>query len=193
MSNVVDLQFKYSESEYVRAARFYLQKTYHTRFNILIALLVTCAGVALWALESDSVLGYVFTFLGAILLLLHCRTYFLPQRWYARNPKLHDEYHIQFSDEGLLFRTKDIDSSIKWDFYRDVWETEQFYFLVYGKDAFSVIPKRAFKDEIEEHLFRQLLDRHITSVQRGRAALAAAKKDEPEEYVPKSLEPPDWR
>jgi hypothetical protein len=193
MSNTVDLQFQYSEKEYVQAAQFYLRKTYHTRFNIAVGLLVANAGLMFWFLDLDPTLGYIFTFLGALLLLIYCRAYFaLPRQWYERNPKLHEEYHLQFSDEEIVFRSKDVVSTIKWDFYRDVWETDQFYFLLYGKDTFSLIPKRAFAGDWQERTFKHMLEQHITFNAAEREALEPAREHE-QEYVPKSLEPPDWR
>jgi hypothetical protein len=195
MSNIVDLQYRYSEEEYVAAIKYYLDKKYHTRFNIAIALLVTGAGVAFMFLDAGSILGYVFTFLGAILLLVYCRTYFsVPFQWYRQNPMWREESQLQFSDEEIVFRTKDVESKLNWSLYREVWETDRFYFLVYGKDLFSLIPKRVFADERQQRLFKQMLDRHITSrPDDDRNELLTAAEEDNQEYVPKSLEPPDWR
>ncbi|HEY0405515.1 MAG TPA: YcxB family protein [Pyrinomonadaceae bacterium] len=194
MSNVVELQFSYSEAEYAEAARYYLRKTYHTRFNLIIGLLVFLGGAAFWAVEGDSIFGPICLVLGALLLLVAGNSYFVvPQRIYKRNPQLREEYRLQFSDEGIAFRSKGIDSTLQWSLYKDVWETERFYFLLYGKDAFSLIPKRAFADEWQERAFREMLQQHIAPSSTARKSLAATKAEEPQEYVPKSLEPPDWR
>lgn len=191
MTDRVDLQFKYSEAEYVAAAKYYLRKTHHTRFSMAVALIVLGIGLAVWALSGDAVFSYVSLLTGAILLLLSVHNYFvLPQRWYKNNPLLREEYRLQFSDEGIAFRTKDVDSTLKWSLYKDVWETDEFYFLLYGRHAFSLIPKRAFADEWQERAFKQMLQQHI-AVKSNKKALPESAPEE--EYRPKSFEPPDWR
>ncbi|MDX6694951.1 MAG: hypothetical protein QOF02_2554 [Blastocatellia bacterium] len=195
MSNVVEIQFRYTEAEYSEAARHYLNRTYHTRFNIILGLLVFFGGAAFWMLEADSIFGPICLVLGALLLLIAANSYFVvPQRIYKRNPQLREEYQLQFSDDGIAFRSKGIDSTLQWSLYKEVWETERFYFLLYGKDAFSLIPKRAFTDEWQERAFREMLQKHVAVSATERKTLAAKKTEQqPEEYVPKSLEPPDWR
>lgn len=194
MSNVVELRFRHTEAEYAAAARHYLQKTYHTRFALIIGLLAFFGGAAVWALDGDSIAGPIFLALGALLLLVSGNSYFvLPQRVYKRNPQLREEYRLQFSDEGIAFHTKGVDSMLRWSLYKEVWETEQFYFLLYGKDAFSLIPKRAFANEWQERAFKEMLQTHIAPSSIEQKSLAAAKTEQAADYAPKSLEPPDWR
>lgn len=193
MSNEIILQFRYSETEYVEAAKFYIHKRFHTKFSMAVALIVFSIGLAWRASGGDVVFGAVFIVLGAILFLLNCYTYFtLPQRWYKVNPLLREEYYLQFSDEGIVFRTKDAESTLKWGFYKDVWETDQFYFLLYGKDAFSLIPKRAFAEQEQERAFKRMLHKHV-AVNSDDKKLSTVAKEDKQEYVPKSFEPPDWR
>jgi YcxB-like protein len=194
MSNVVEIQFTYTEAEYAEAARHYMNKTYQTRFGLILGLLVFFGGAGIWALDGDSLFGPICLALGALLLLVSGNSYFvIPQRIYKRNPQLREEYRLQFSDEGIAFHTKGVDSALRWSLYKEVWETERFYFLLYGKDAFSLIPKRAFAGGWQERAFKEMLQRHIAPSSDNQKSLAAAKKEQPTEYVPKSLEPPDWR
>jgi hypothetical protein len=193
MSDAVVVQFKYSAPEYLEAAKFYIAKRYHTRFSMALALLVVVIGLAVRAFDGDTVFGYVFIVLGTLLFLLYCYSYFTsPQRWYQGNPLLREEYRLSFSDEGIGFQTKNVESALQWSLYKEVWETERFYFLLYGKDAFTLIPKRAFADERQKRAFKEMLQKHIGGKFGDQKALEPVQEDE-QDYVPKSLEPPDWR
>ncbi|HEX8163783.1 MAG TPA: YcxB family protein [Pyrinomonadaceae bacterium] len=134
----------------------------------------------------------ILSALGALSLVRFYLGYFVaPRRWYKHISE-RGEYTLQYSDAGIVFRARDIDSTLQWSLYREVRETGQFYFLVYGKDAFSVIPKRAFTSAEQERGFRALLRRHVGPELEAPAG-GGGDAGPVEEYVSQSLEPPDWR
>jgi hypothetical protein len=113
----------------------------------------------------------------------------LPRSYFRGDPKFRDEYTLTFTDAGIDFKTENMSAKIAWSFYTGVIENESFYLLVYGNNihSVSVIPKRAFRDSKQEATFRQMLRRHVDS------NLKLTEGERAEEYVPKSLQPPDWR
>jgi hypothetical protein len=78
-----------------------------------------------------------------------------------------------------------------WSLYSGVREGRDLYVIAYGRDTrmMTVVPKRAFRNAAQEAEFRRLLRRHVepTLPQRPVGGGVVA------EYVPSSLEPPDWR
>jgi hypothetical protein len=56
--------------------------------------------------------------------------FMLPRRLFRRNPKLHDEYSLVFSDDGIRFRTSHIDSQLAWNLYSHVLMTADSYTTV---------------------------------------------------------------
>ncbi len=188
--NTVVLQFRYSKEEYVSATRDYYHP-FQVRSGAVYALIMMILGVLVWLLSDDLYFSTILTAMTLFALSIFCLNYFLmPRRIYERNPKLHEEYGLEFSEQGIIYRSKDIDSALQWSLYQRVQETDRFYFLIYGKDSFTLIPKRAFTSPEQEHTFRLMLKKHVDPDIDMEELSARIKQTE---YVPKSLEPPDWR
>ena len=187
----VELAFSYTEDEYVEAARLFFSRGYDAKFHTYLGLAVLAGGLLVGWLAGDVYVAGLVLFVG--LLLLARRLYVnsaLPRMYFRRNPKFLDAYRLTFSDEGVAFRSKGVESKIGWEFYTGVWETPDFYFLVYGKDLFSLVPKRVFRGPRQEAAFRELLRRHLKPAAGAAGELGPGARAE--EYAPPA-EPPDWR
>ncbi|MCA1577958.1 MAG: YcxB family protein [Acidobacteria bacterium] len=191
-NDAVQLSFKFDEKEYLAATRLYF---WHSKelVSSLIVLYVLFAGVLIvvnvlihFILPLWSVVAFIFL-VGVA--WFHGYVIDVPRRHFRGDPKFRDEYTLIFTDSGVEFKTENIAARIAWSFYTRVIENESFYIMVYGKNihSLSVIPKRAFRDSKQEATFRQMLRRHVDS------KLKLNEGEREEEYVPKSLEPPDWR
>ena len=99
--------------------------------------------------------------------LLHLHTL---QTWvfFKRNPKFREEYILAFGSEGLHFKTTSIDSTLVWSYYDRVIEDAELFLLMYGKCMYTVIPKKAFKDEDEINRFRCLIQENIPNFKKQR-------------------------
>jgi hypothetical protein len=189
----VELSFTFTEEEYTSAARAFYARTPHASFNFYIVATVVLASLLFAALAGDPYLGGMLFMVGLVgVAWRYHAEYAAPRAQFRRNPKFADEYRLTFTEEGVFFRGKGIESRAEWAYYSRVWETPECYFLVYGEDMFSLVPKRAFRGPRQEAAFRDLLRRklglapgasHQTRLEQGAPA---------EEYVPPA-EPPDWR
>ena len=193
VNNAVELNFKHDEKEFLAATRLYF---WHSTdliarvividllFAVLLLLLNVAMGFALpfWAIAVLSVLVWVAWFHGFVI--------DLPRARFRGDPKFRDEFHLTFRDANIEFRTHNVNATFAWNFYSKVIENDSFYILTYGKNihSLSILPKRAFRDSTQETLFRQMLRRNLDP----NLELSAGER-EPQGYVPKSLEPPDWR
>ncbi len=188
----VSISFTYTEDEYVRAARLFYARAYRTRFNLWFGALLALLGAAGLVLEGEvAVLSTVCLLMGAVLLSFgYVGHYVTPRRVYEANPKFRELYELDFTEEGIRFRSKGADTRLEWGFYSKVWETEEFYLLVYGKDMFSVIPKRAFREPLQEESFRALLRAKLGAPTKP-GELKEARPAEAEYRPP--AQPPDWR
>lgn len=187
----VELAFTYTEDEYVEAARLFFSRAYDTNFQFYLGLAVLAGGLFIGWLAGDVFITASVLIVGFLVLVR--RWYVnstLPRSYFRRNPKFLDPYQLTFTEEGLFFRSKGTESRISWDFYTGVWETTDFYFLVYGKDLFSLIPKRAFRGPRQEAAFRELLRRNLAPAAGESRSLELESRAD--EYVP-PVEPPDWR
>lgn len=189
----VQLSFKYDEKEFLAATRLYFwrSKDLVVRFiaiDLVFGLVMVVVNVVIgfilpiWAMAAMIVLVWVAWFHGSLI--------DLPRARFRGDPKFHDEYHLTFRDENIDFRTASVTATYKWNFYSGVIENDNFYLLIYGKDihSFSAIPKRAFRDSHQETLFRRMLRRNLDP----KLKLCEGEQ-ETNQYVPRSLEPPDWR
>jgi hypothetical protein len=191
-SEPISLRYTYTEDEYTSAARFFYARTFHTRLNFLLSSLAIIAGfLGIW-LTGESLIWYVLMVVGFILFYFSYHVHFItPRLHYQRNPKFREEYELEFSEDGMWFRSKGLESRLDWSFYSKVWETADYYFLLYGKDMFTLIPKRVFMNREHEALFKSIL-RLKVDPRMETYNLPDRKKNELEEYVPPAS-PPDWR
>jgi hypothetical protein len=189
----VQVEYQYSEAEYLAANRLFFFKS----SNAVLRLAVFCALAFLFAVVFSLVfadlfplwasLSIVALFLGV---LFYNVLWGLPRKYFRKNRSFREKYQITFSDEGVHVKTSQIDSKLGWGLYTKVFENPDMYLLVYGTDIrmMTTVPKRSFKSSDQEYLFRQLVARHITN----NSGLKQVPSQEGE-YKPPSLTPPDWR
>lgn len=157
MGESITLRYKNTEKEYCHAMRIYYAHSLRTKVDIFLSLVVLIAGITFTVIY-----GYSTTYIGAIVAgmlmlgLMYAVNYIVPAINYRRQPKFWDEYELTFTADNIGFKTEHINSTLEWATYNNVWDEEKFYFLFYGKQMFSFIPKRAFNKE-QEAAFRNLL------------------------------------
>jgi hypothetical protein len=164
MSESVELRFRYTEDEYVSAIRTYMLAKRRIAFFIGIASVVVLLGIYFLLTHSDSAATISFLCTGAFLFGLMATSFvILPHRRFQSNPQLRSEYFLQFAEDGILFRTDQIDATIKWEIYTEALETEKFYLLSHGEGAVTVIPKRVFNSSEQQEHFEDMLTRKVTA------------------------------
>lgn len=190
----VHISFRHTEQEYLAATRF---NFFHSR-GLLTGYIVAVVFVAVGLVSLlPPILGYALPLPLSIFIIalvgvawFHSIVIDIPRRYFRGDPKFRDEYRLTFSDAGVQFQTVNMSSMIAWNFYTGVIENDRFYLMKYGNNlnAVSILPKRVFADSRQETTFRQLLRRHLDHTLK----LSEGEREK-QEYVPKSLQPPDWR
>lgn len=191
MSEPVTLIFTHRETEYVAATRLFFARVYHTRFLMIVFSIVLSLG--LFLLNVDFLAGAVAIAVGLILLLINVYAYFVaPARYFRRSARFHEEYELRFAEDGLLFRSKNMESKLEWSFYSRIWDTPNYYFLFYDKELFTLIPKRVFTSERQESAFQDLLRRKLgATVETPKPLPQEWRESQPDQLPPQT--PPDWR
>lgn len=187
----VQLRFKYDEKEFLAATRLYFWHSKEVVARLIVVYVLFAAGFLLLnSLLDFPIPLWIMLILIALVGLgwFHGVVIDLPRARFRGDPKFRDEYNLIFTEAGIEFKTQNLDAKFAWSFYTGVLENDSFYLLVYGKNinSLSILPKRAFQDSKQEAIFRQMLRRHIDSTLK-------VSEGEQAEYVPRSLEPPDWR
>jgi hypothetical protein len=187
------LSFTYTEDEYTSAVRFFFTRDSDPRFRAYLGLgFFACALLIAW-LAGNIYVAAAVLLPGLVVIARYWHGYWaLPRSYFRGNPKFRDPYELTFSDDGLLFRSKGVESRLAWDFYTKVLETPEHFFLVYGKQMFSLLPKRVLRERGEEAALRELLRRKFGARMETHGLPAAGAREVGREYVPPP-EPPDWR
>ena len=192
-NEVVQLNFRHTEQEYLAATRLYMLKNTDVVIRLVVFCVLGSAGMLLLSLVMEFSLPVWF--IVALLVLVglsgfHATCVALPKRYFRGDPRFRDDYNLTFSDSGVELKTQNIHSAVSWNLYTRVIENDKFYILVYGRDihAIAILPKRVFRDTKQETAFRELLRRHVDH----KLKLNAAER-ETSEYLPPPSGPPDWR
>ncbi|HZN07454.1 MAG TPA: YcxB family protein [Pyrinomonadaceae bacterium] len=192
-NETVQLRFSHTEKEYLAAIRFYFWHAKELLARLIIVYVLFSAGLLLLQVVIEVVLP-LWANIALIFVVglgwFHGWTIDRPRAYFRGDPKFRDEYTLTFTDVGISFKTQHASSTLAWSFYTGWLENDSFYILIYGKNihSLSILPKRAFRDSQQEATFRQMLRRNID----GNSTLSQCAAEN-QEYVPKSLEPPDWR
>lgn len=163
---MLSIKYYNNQKEFTEAMNLYYSKTQKRLFDIVLGLVLSLISIPLFLFIEPS---YSFIFLFCVGLFLFLFSLFKGSIYskirFLKDKKFNDEYEINFNDQGIQFKTVSINSEIKWDFYSKVWETQKFFFLFYGKELFSLLPKRAFQNNENVIEFRELIKRKINDYQ----------------------------
>jgi hypothetical protein len=194
LMEIISLRFRYTEEEYVAATRFYLARSTDFLLRLAFSTIFLAAGIFFVLLASlESEIPFLLTFVGVLSFLMWSLFFYIaPRQRFRSDPKFRDEYFLQFSDDGIQFKTAQIDALIQWSLYTKVLENDRFYLLVYGKNMISVIPKRAFASAQQEAAFDELLKRKLPACFDSKRLNARNPDVSERTYMPPT-EPPDWR
>jgi hypothetical protein len=167
VNSTVDLSFRYTQCDYVRAMRAHYATVLHLKLDIAAALILAVLGVYLWSPPDSHWIGIVFMVISTLFALILITAFIIiPRLAFRHRPKLHDDYALSFSPDGIRFRTAHINSQLQWSLYSRALVDAHSYILYYGSNQFTVIPKRVFQSAEEQESFDVLLDEHVPKVVR---------------------------
>lgn len=191
MSENVKLQVRQETGDYVAAVRAFFLRDYGL-FKTFVATCLIGSYILFWLLLMDVSL---FVALVPALMVVWANFAALllsgPRRRFLRDPKLRQDFEIEFSDEGVLLNAPDMAARMNWNYYSRVVETDRVYVLIRGTTQMTAIPKKSFTSAAQEASFRRLLKRHLPP-EGVKKLKDVGDRPELEEYVPPQT-PPDWR
>ena len=192
MSSTVSLHFRYTEEEFIAATRLYLLRTPRTlaRLGLVVGML-TFGLYCLLTLSFGTPAALLFALPIILFSLLYSTCYAMPRKMYARDPRNKEEFFWQFSEDGIRQKTSLSEATLRWELFTKVLANRRFYVLGYGKNMFTMIPRRAFATPAQEAAFVALLRRKITP-DFNTNFLPAAATGALDDYKPPTT-PPDWR
>jgi hypothetical protein len=167
MTDTINLSFRYSETDYVRAVRAHYSSRLRVRFDIIAAIVVAVLGAYSWNSPDYHWLSVLCVAASAaLILILFAAFVVIPRVIFRREAKFRDDYSLAFSQEGIHFRTAQIDSQLQWSLYWRALIDAHSYVLYYGLRQFTVIPKRVFQSAEQQQVFERLLTEHVPKIVR---------------------------
>ncbi|MCI5563550.1 MAG: YcxB family protein [Intestinimonas massiliensis] len=155
----IEVAFRLSRSEYVRALRFCLRKRHLVSWIQLLTIAVALALAVVMArvMERVSVLCTMLFVLAVMLAVYSLYQYLLkPGRIFDRDPMLHREVRFRFNGEDIARQDSEVAVLLDWRVSK-VWRNRDFYFLFEGKESYILLPRRAFGSAEEEKQFERLV------------------------------------
>jgi YcxB-like protein len=163
----VNLSFRYTEQDYVRAVRAHLRRRLRLPIDIFIVLALGGLGAFQWRFPETHWYGLAAVTAAVLFgFLLIAGFTVIPSLMFRREPKFHDDYSLTFSSNGIHFKTAYIDSYLQWSIYTRVLVDAYSYLLFYGSHRFTVIPIRSFQNAEERASFERILSRNIKQIVR---------------------------
>lgn len=162
----VQLTFKYTQSEYVKAVQQYLiaNKTIR-RYDLILVVVFWLFSISYLFISSFSTFSMILAGTVLIVTILGSWVYFfMPIFRYKQTAKYHDEYLLLFSKDIINWKTSNIETHFKWDVYSELWESNDFYFLIQKSHQYTIIPKRAFENQEEKQAFEEMALPNLKSV-----------------------------
>ncbi|MEQ1954556.1 YcxB family protein [Mesorhizobium sp. CN2-181] len=89
----------------------------------------------------------IFTALGAILLSIHILLPWRVRRIFAQQKSLHDEIHIDWSDEEIAFKSERGYFKFRWNDFVKIAESKEVIILHQSDVMFNFIPKRVLSTD----------------------------------------------
>jgi hypothetical protein len=143
------LQIDHRLSEHVQAERLYYAR--HSKFASVDR--IVAAALLLVGIVSTALVGLHWW--TAIWFLLAPLEFFdllsiaplVVSHRFKKTAKFHELNELEFTEDGIYFRTPTIDSRLKWEIYSEVIDNDDLILLVLGNQMYSVLPKRCFKND----------------------------------------------
>jgi hypothetical protein len=163
--SAVQLTFRYSQDDYLRAARAHVSSRLRVWLDIVVASLAVIGAFYLWRFPDMRWMSItLLCALGIFVFVLVASYTIVPILTFRREPKFRDEYSLTFSPQGIHFKTAHIDSLLQWDLYSRALVDSKSFVLYYGERSFTIIPQRVFQNKAQQELFARLLAEHVPNI-----------------------------
>jgi hypothetical protein len=118
VDETVNLSFRYTENDYLRAVRAHLRTRLRLPLDVLMVVGLAALGAYEWRSQETHWYGVTAATVSALFgLLLVAAFTAIPSLMFRREPKFRDDYSLTFSRAGIHFKTAHIDAQLQWTLY----------------------------------------------------------------------------
>lgn len=178
------LEYRLALKDYLEANQIHLKSqrlVYFLIWSISILLILIgllSLGFYIYILTRHSELvdkgdGFAYNFTSSVFLLVFgacliplvnlIQRYSLTRIWKTQ-PSIREPMTLEVTEEGFKLKSASFESNVKWQIYTHFFEATNFFMLYQSKQAFYLVPKRAFSSTDQVADFRELLSRKIVKL-----------------------------
>ena len=163
----VRLRFAYARDDLAHAMRVNFASQTAVRFNAFMAVCLVALGLWLVGDPKSGLLALACLLVGGVFIALVAMTWFFgADIAIRREPKYRETYDLAYTDAGVIFRKLGKESLLPWTIYSHAVAHAHGWLLHHGRDAFTIIPARAFASEADSATFAALVAAHIPRIER---------------------------
>ncbi|MGD9679126.1 MAG: YcxB family protein [Vulcanibacillus sp.] len=141
----VNLQFNYNENEYVNAVQNYLLKKNKIKRDLIFSIILVVGGLIAMIFRGYSFIWLVNIFVGIFFVsIVYAIYYIFPAIRFKKEPIFGQDISLIINEDGVTFNYAKTNSVSKWSDYREILENNDFFYLVFGKNMYRILPKRIF-------------------------------------------------
>jgi hypothetical protein len=159
--NQVRLRFIYNEQDVLAGYRLHFKNTLRIKLTLLVSFLSIALGIFYLSFDSGVNVGYLLIIMPVVLIgILLFVMFVFPRILYKRQTKFNEPYSIIFSPEAILFSKAEKETQLDWRVYSRAVEDAHCYILYFGRNDFTIVPKRVFPSEEAEESFKKMALEH---------------------------------
>lgn len=165
-NEAVGVSYELTYREAITFWRWQVRRLYRLGLYLISGMVVVVSGIVLLAVPRAPIgLSILFLIFGASQLLMFAWIYYaVPVRAWKKSQGDRSPISLTFNSDGVEVHTKNTDAQNRWPVYSEVVERPDAYLLRVGKRrAYTIVPKRAFRTQIDEQRFRTLVGSHISA------------------------------
>lgn len=153
----IKINFKCERDEYIKSRRKFLResKTLSTG-NIMFLIIMTLIEIVLLGIHEF----FFSIIIGVLLVISYIMVYMLyfwqPGRLYDKTDFIKKEMAFEFTEKEITATINKKTRKTNWNIIEEIWESEEFVFLMQSKISYTLIPKRAFKGKGDTLILRKM-------------------------------------
>ena len=160
----IELEYLPKLNDYFEASSLYESKTALGKLDKIVSIALIIFGIITLSTSLINGFGSTIIFFAIIIIIVGMLDFFgfidfgriIIMIQFKNNNKLKYLQKIRFTENGLEYETQGIKSNIEWEWYKNYYEGENIFILIYGKRQYSVIPKEALNNKLDD--FRKLIN-----------------------------------
>lgn len=146
----IKLEFSISRDEYIKSRKKFLRQSKTvSNGNIFFLVVMTLIEILFLCIGE-----YFFSIIIGVLLIISyiliVMLYFIqPGRLYDKTEFIKEKMIFEIDKDGIKSVFKKGKTETKWFIIEEIWESKDFIYLMQSKLSYTIIPKRAFKNEFD--------------------------------------------